>query len=110
MKRTYLLILFILLCRSGTAGLFDDRLPSARATAMSGAVVAMTGDVWAPYYNPAALSGVENYLVGASYQIPYNLAFFRNYFISGVVPTPFGTAAVTMQNFGVKYQGNDLSV
>jgi len=109
MKRTYLFFIFLLLCNSGKAGLFDDRLPSARATAMSGAVVALTGDVWSPYYNPAALSGVGNYQIGASYQIPFNLSFFRNYFISAVVPTSFGTAAVTMQNFGVKYQGNDLS-
>ncbi len=109
MKRTLFIFMVLLLGRSVQGGLFDDRLPSARATAMSNAVVALNGDVWSAYYNPAALSGVEHFQIGASYQIPYNLSFFRNYFVSGVIPTGYGTAAVTMQNFGVKYQGNDLS-
>ena len=108
MKRTVLLI-GLLLYEAAVAGLFDDRFPSARATAMSNAVVALPGDVWSAYYNPAALSGVDILQIGASYQIPYNLSFFRNYFISGVLPTNYGTVAVTMQNFGVKYLGNDLS-
>ncbi len=109
MERISFLLIVLIFFGSGIAGLFDDRLPSARATAMSGAVVALQGDVWAPYYNPASLSSIDNYQIGGSYQIPYNLSFFRNYFVSGVVPTPYGTAAVSMQNFGVQYQGNDLS-
>ena len=93
------------------AGLFDDRYPSARATAMSDAFVAVSNDVWAAYYNPAGLATVENYNFGLSYQAPYNLPFFKNYFLSGTAPLPsdFGTVGISVQNFGVSYLGNNLS-
>ncbi len=107
-----LFFLLIMLIASSPAGIFDERYPSARATAMSGSVVSLAGDVWAPYYNPAGLATIDHSAVGVSYQMPYNLSFFHNYFLSAVTPIPsgkYGTVAVSFQKFGVNYQGNDMS-
>jgi hypothetical protein len=104
-------LLIILVCQA-SAGIFDERYPSARATAMSGSIVSLAHDVWAPYYNPAGLANVQNSAVGVSYQSPYNLSFFHNYFLSAVTPVPygnFGTVALSFQKFGVSYQDNDMS-
>jgi hypothetical protein len=104
--------LVILMVGISIAGIFDERYPSPRASAMSSSVVALANDVWAPYYNPAGLAMVNTYTVGASYQIPYNLSYFQNYFLSAAVPIPYGrlgTAAVSFQKFGVNFEGNDMS-
>jgi len=111
MNKLIIFLLALLLTQS-TAGIFDERYPSPRATAMSGSVVALANDVWAPYYNPAGLALVDNYAAGVSYQNPYNLAYFNNYFLSAAAPLPnknLGTIAVSFQNFGVNYEGNDMS-
>ncbi len=106
-----IILLFTIFYGSVQAGLFDDRFPSARASAMSGSFVAVSNDVWAGYYNPAGLARVGNNQFGASYQIPFNLNFFRSFFVSGVMPLPenFGTAGVSFQDFGVDFMGNSLS-
>jgi hypothetical protein len=108
----YVLIILLAWVVNSQAGIFDERYPSARATAMSGSIVSIAHDVWAPYYNPAGLAHVERSAIGASYQMPYNLSFFNNYFISAVTPVPwgnYGTLAVSFQKFGVHYQGTDMS-
>ena len=105
-------ILLVLCLAQGYAGIFDERLPSPRATAMSGSVVALPGDVWSSYYNPAALAFVGQYEAGISYQTPYNLAYLHNYFFSATGPLPgekYGTMAISFQNFGVDFEGNDMS-
>ncbi|MFZ0390538.1 MAG: hypothetical protein WAN36_08755 [Calditrichia bacterium] len=93
------------------AGLFDDRYPSARATAMGGAGVAVANDIWASYYNPAGLSQLHNPAVGTSYLRLFNAAFLRNFFGSAVYPLPerWGTLSAGFQYFGVHYQDTDLS-
>lgn len=94
------------------AGIFDERYPSPRATAMSGSVVSLANDVWAPYYNPAGLAMVDHSAIGISYQSPYNLPFFQNYFLSAALPVPYdgwGSVALTFQKFGVSYEDNDMS-
>jgi hypothetical protein len=109
MKR--ILIILLALTVAAQAGLFDDRLPSARATGMSGSFVAIANDVWAGYYNPAGLAKLEQYQVGSSYQVPYNAPFFMNYFVSFTAPLSphFGSVGLSFQDFGVKYNGNELS-
>ena len=84
-----IILLLALLLKQSTAGIFDERYPSPRATAMSGSFVALANDVWAPYYNPAGLAMVDNYAAGVSYQNPYNLAYFNNYFLSAAAPLPY---------------------
>ena len=68
-----LFILLLLLIRFSTAGVFDDRYPSVRATGMSNAYVAVANDVWAAYYNPAGLAQLKNYEAGFTYQKPFNM-------------------------------------
>ena len=106
-----ILLMVLILGHTAWSGLFDDRFPSARATAVSNSVVAIVNDVWASYYNPAGLAEIKSYLFGASYQTPFNLSYFKNYFLSGVYPLPgnYGCISLSFQNFAVKYQGNELS-
>ena len=62
------------------AGLFDDRFPSARFTAMGGSGVAVANDVWASSYNPAGLSRVSAISVGGSYLRMFEVSFLKNFF------------------------------
>ena len=109
-KRTVLLILFLAI-QALHAGLFEGRYPSARATAMSDAYVAVAGDVWSTYYNPAGLARLGNYQVASAIQRPFNRAFFSNGFFGAGAPLPgkFGSVAVAFETFGVTYDGNNLS-
>ncbi len=94
-----LLLLFYILCglNMAWAGLFDDRYPSARATAMGGSAVAVANDVWAAYYNPAGLAQINQIAVGTSYVRLFNVSFFSNFFGSAVYPLPhkYGATAVS---------------
>ncbi len=105
------ILLFFGLSSVGRAGVFDSRYPSARATAMSDALVAMPGEFWAPYNNPAGLAGLENWQVGSAMQRLFNQPFLQNAFFGALLPLPsrFGALAFNFEFFGVKYQGNTLS-
>ena len=96
---------------SSPAGLFDDRFPSARATAMGGSGAAVANDVWAAYYNPAGLPQVDRITVGTSYLRLFNVSFFSNFFGSVVYPLPgkYGTTSIAFQYFGVNYKEKNLS-
>ncbi|APF20666.1 PorV/PorQ family protein [Caldithrix abyssi] len=106
---TTLLLLF--LNAASQAGVFDSRYPSARATAMSEALVSVPGDFWAPYINPASLAGLNNWQVGSSVQRLFNQPFLQNAFFGALMPLPsrFGTLALNFEFFGVRYEGNTLS-
>ena len=103
-----LLFFLIVFAPESNAGLFDDRFPSARATAMGGSGVAVANDLWAAYYNPAGLPQLEQISIGTSYLRLFNVSFLSNFF--GVVNYPFpgkyGTASVTFQYFGVDVLDN----
>jgi len=107
------LILIFLLGTFGlsNAGVFDGRYPSARATAMSEAYVAVANDVWAGYYNPAGLARYQGYGVASAFQRPFNLSFFTNAFFAGAVTLPkhFGSVSLAMETFGVRYNGAQVS-
>jgi len=92
-------------------GAFDDRYPSARATGLSNAYVAVANDVWAAYYNPAGLAQTDAYATGFAYQRLFNLSFFKNIFAAANVPLPgkYGTLAVSAEQFGVEYDGEWMS-
>lgn len=105
-------IIFVFLLVSWSrAGLFDDRYPSARATAMGGTGVSVANDVWASYYNPAGLPQVTQPVVGSSYIRLFNVSFLRNFFGAAAYPLPgkYGTASVSFQYFGVNYKDTDIS-
>jgi hypothetical protein len=93
------------------SGVFDNRLPSAQATAMSDATVAVVNDVWASYYNPAGLARLDGYQFATAVQRPFNQTFFFNGFIGAAMPITdrFGSAAFNAECYGVRYNGNDLS-
>jgi hypothetical protein len=78
---------------------------------MSNAFVAIANDVWAAYYNPAGLAGIQDYQTGFAYQKPYNYSFFTSVFGSTIIPisTKYGAAGVSFESFGVKYKGNTLN-
>ena len=107
----YVILILFISINLVSAGAFDDRFPSARAAGMSNAVVAVTNDVWAAYYNPAGLASIQNYQTGFAYQKPYNYSFFTSVFGSAVIPISpsYGAAGVAFESFGVKYKGNTLS-
>ncbi len=111
MKIRYGLLFSLLMISILSAGAFDDRYPSARATAMSNAYVAVANDVWASYYNPAGLAQLNNYATGFTYQRLFNLNFLKNVFFSAALPLPgsFGGLSVSFENFGVEYEGEWMS-
>ncbi|UCF62798.1 MAG: hypothetical protein JSW33_09430 [bacterium] len=111
MKFLLLFTILIMFVQQAAAGLFDDRYPSARATAMGGSGVAVANDVWASYYNPAGLSQLSRIHVGTSYLRLFNVSFLSNFFGAATYPFPgrYGTASVSFQYFGVNYQDKNLS-
>jgi len=109
MKKILFLVLFLL--NQIYAGLFDDRYPSAQGLGMGGALVSITNDVWAGYYNPAGLAQFENYEVATAYTMPFGYSFFTNVFgsIGMQLPDEFGAATLSIQGFGVNYRGNNMA-
>jgi hypothetical protein len=112
--KQFVLLIFLILftCSSVSyAGLFDDRFPSARATAMGGSGAGVANDVWAAYYNPAGLSQLHSLAVGTSYLRLFNVSFLRNFFGAAAYPLPgkYGTASFSVQYFGVNYKDTDIS-
>jgi hypothetical protein len=112
MRFIFKIMIIILFISQTFAGVFDDRYPSARATAMSNAYVAVANDVWAGYFNPAGLAALRQYEFGFAIQRPFNLKFFRNGFLGVTFPLPgqFGTLGLLAETFYVDYNGNQLSV
>ncbi len=114
MKRYWLNVLGVLLGLHAAvlhAGLFNDRFPSARFSAMGGSGVAVANDVWAAFYNPAGLSRVEHLRVGSSYLRLFNAPFFTSIFGATAYPLAknFGTVSLGFEYFGVNYEGNQIS-
>ncbi len=110
----HLLLLFSLLLIFGNTahgGVFDSRYPSGRASAMGDAVVAVSNNLWAPYYNPAGLAALNQWQVGSSVQRLFNQPFLQNAFFGFAMPLPskYGTMAFNFEFFGVKYNGATLS-
>ncbi len=112
MRTIFLFVLLVtVFSQSLRAGVFDNRYPSAQAAAMSNATVALIGDVWAPYYNPAGLANVNGIQVASAVQRLFNQPFLQNAFFGAAMPLPgkYGTIAVNLEFFGVKYSGATLS-
>ena len=104
-------IIFMLLAASANAGIFDDRYPSPRISAMGGAGVAVANDVWAAYYNPAGLPQLRQPAIATSYLKLFNVTFLRNFFGAAAYPLPekYGSVSVSFQYFGVNYKDTNLS-
>ena len=112
MRTIFLFVLLVtVFSQSLRAGVFDNRYPSAQAAAMSNATVALIGDVWAPYYNPAGLANINGIQVASAVQRLFNQPFLQNAFFGAAMPLPgkYGAIAVNFEFFGVKYSGSTLS-
>ena len=111
LQRIFILLFLLTFLHTSFAGLFDDRYPNARTTAMGGAGVAVANDVWSAYYNPAGLSQVEDIYAATSYLRLFNVSFLTNFFGAATYPLPgkYGTISTTFQYFGVNYLDNNLS-
>lgn len=111
MRNLVVLILLFVFAGQSFAGAFDDRYPSARATGMSNAFVAVANDAWAAYYNPAGLAAVNNNQVAISYHRPFGYRFFNAFFGTAVLPISetWGSVGVSVESFAVKYNGNTLN-
>lgn len=111
MKKFLIVFLIIATTLPALAGLFDDRLPSPKVTAMGGAGTAINDEVWAAYYNPANLSSIDRIQVGTSYLRLFNLSYLKSFFIAGAYPLPkkYGTLSLNVQYFGVDYRGQNLN-
>ena len=111
MKKVQFIFILLLVSQISFAGLFDDRYPSARGLGMGGAMVAVTNDVWAGYYNPAGLAQFENYQFASSYNIPFGESFFSNVFgsIGMQLPDNYGAVTFSIQGFGVNYRGSNMA-
>jgi len=105
------MIFLLLMLTFLRAGVFDSRYPSARATGMSEAYTAAANDVWASYYNPAGLSQVDKFQFASALQRPFGQTFFSNSFFAAAMPLPegYGSASLTFEAYGVKYQGVNIS-
>ncbi len=92
-------------------GLFTDRYPSARFSAMGGSGVAISNDAWATFYNPAGLSQLHFWQAGSAYNRLFNARFLTNIFGTAAFPIAqrWGTIAVGLEYFGVNYEGQSIS-
>jgi len=111
MKKTLIFLALFIFTMDALGGLFDDRFPSAKATAMGGSGVATNDEVWTAYYNPANLSRIDNIQVGTSYLRIFNLSFISNFFAAVTYPLPkkYGTLSLNIQYFGIDYEGENLN-
>lgn len=111
MKRIQIFLILCSITQITFAGLFDDRYPSAQGLGMGGALVAISNDVWAGYYNPAGLAEFKDYEVATSYNMPFGYSFFTNLFLNAgmQLPEKYGAVTASIQSFGVNYGGNNLS-
>lgn len=68
--------------------------PSVRSAGMAGAHLTLTGDVFATYYNPAALAEEENLSIGVSNT--FWVAGVNHAYFSGMKPTKIGNFALSL--------------
>jgi len=110
-KKILPLLLILFLYQIVLGSLFDDRYPSARATAMGGSGAAVANDVWAAYYNPAGLAQLNRISVGTSYLRLFNVSFLSNFFgaVNYPLPGKYGSTSLNFQYFGVNYKDENLS-
>ncbi len=111
MKRIYCILAALVFSYTLSAGVFDDRFPSAKYVGMGGSGVAMADDVWASYYNPAGLSRLANPQIGSSYVRLFNQSFLQNAFGAVAYPlnSKYGSVSLSFQYFGTTHDNQNLS-
>ena len=111
MKRLFCLMAVLIMSQVLSAGVFDDRFPSAKYVGMGGSGVAMADDVWASYYNPAGLSRLSGPQIGSSYVRLFNQSFLQNAFGAAAYPISpkYGSASLSFQYFGTSHESQNLS-
>jgi len=109
--RTAILLTFALGLVAGTAwGAFPNLSVSPRSRAMGDAAVAVPGDAFAPYHNPALLGAMRRPTIGTSYVRPYGLDFHDLFYLGGAIPLPtkYGAIGYGLRLYGSSYQDVDL--
>jgi hypothetical protein len=89
---------------------FDDLSVSPRSRAMGGAVVAVDGDAWSFYNNPALIPFLDASHVAAATTQPNGADFNRLSTVGGSLrlSDTWGGMAVGLRHYGVDYRDTDL--
>ena len=112
-NRTWLLLLLIpalLLPQGAARAAFDDIAISPRARAMGDAFVAVDGDAWSFYHNPAMIPWITNPEIAAAGTEPNNGTYNTLATLGGVVPLQggWGGLAFGLRRFGIDYRETSL--
>jgi hypothetical protein len=111
-KRTSILLLssLLLLLATSAWAAFDDLAVSPRARAMGSATVAVDGDAWSFYNNPALLTWMTDPEVAAATAEPNGGSYNRLSTVGSAYPLPghWGAVALGLRHYGVDYRGTNL--
>ena len=112
-KRTSILLLLLfglLLLGSSARAAFDDIAVSPRARAMGEAYVAVGGDAWSWYHNPALLPWITSPEIAAAGTEPNGGGYNSLGTIGGILPVKGGWTglAVGLRRYGVDYRDVSL--
>ena len=111
MKHVLLVALFC--CQSHLSYSAFERLSQGgRATALGGSPVALSGNEWSVFANPAALKSVHERILSACYTPqPFELEELSHGAVSFIEPTSFGTFALSASRFGFElYKETQLAL
>jgi len=105
-----LLGLGLLLGHSSARAAFDDIAVSPRARAMGEAVVAVDGDAWSYYHNPALLPWISSPEIAAAGTEPNGGSYNTLGTLAGVLPLRSGLGGLGfgLRRFGVDYRETSL--
>ena len=112
MKRTGLSLILILLIVQPASAVFERTNQGSRAAAMGGALVALTGNEWSVFSNPAALRTIGGRTVSVFYAPqPFGLKELAHGAVSYIEPTSLGVFAASATRFGFElYRETRLSL
>ena len=110
--KTSLTILFLFLHSSPSNAAFDQLPHGSRSAALGSALVALAGNEWAVFSNPALLRTIQGRLVSLSYAPqPFELRELARAAASYIEPTSIGTFSISASRFGFElYRETRLSL
>jgi len=103
-----LLTLLLGLTAGPTLAAFENLDISPRARGMGDSGVAVAGDAFAPYFNPAGMLDNDGPALGTSFLRPYGLSFADLIYFGGVMPFKAGQQAIGfgIRRFAVSYDAD----
>jgi hypothetical protein len=104
-----LLLATLMICSTAESA-FEQTVRGARATGLGGAAVAVEGDVWASYTNPACLPNSSETCIGVEFSPAlYGIGELKRGAISITGGLPTGMCALSISGFGFELY-RELSV